>query len=104
MADLILNLQNTPENREWFKGRVAYDSQMEETRDGTKLIVRLYRNFASTPTTMTRFMFDLKKLDFVGIAKGMVIGSPDLVNFVETGLADIWLDKWLTARAVDLIA
>lgn len=105
MTVLILNLLNTPENREWFKGRTAYDTSIEETKDSSKIIVKLGRNWATSPTTIQRFMYELKKLDFVGLnlTNKQIFGTNDLVGYVENGTADIWVDKNLTARQCDLI-
>lgn len=105
MTQLILNLQNTPANREWFKGRVAFDARIEETKDGSKIIVKLSRNWEVGPVPIKGFMASLSQLDFVGLNRtnGKIFGTNDLVGYVENGTADIWVDKNLTARQCDLI-
>lgn len=92
----ILNLANTEVNKEWFKGRIAFDCELIEANKGQTLVVKLSHNPATNQHTRRVFWRYAAQLMYTGICMTTrkLIGSP---------ADDVWIKKNLTAKQADLI-
>lgn len=92
----IINTENTPASRSFFKGRIGFHAQITETADRKKLVVKLTRDESGNQITIARY---LKNLDFVGLN----LRTKEIFNN-HNGKKDIFVESNLTAKQAGLLA
>lgn len=92
----IINTPNTPASRQFFKGRIGFEAQIQQTTDGKTLIVKLSRDNSGNAITIVRY---LKGLDFVGLN----LRIKQIFNN-RNKEKDLFVEPNLTAKQAGLLA